>query len=200
MRIGELARTVGMKASAIRYYEQIGLIPEPERSLSGYRQYSDEDVRRLRLIHQARMLSLPLEEVREIVTYAVDGRCAALKEELKAALTERLADTRRQIRELTALRGELTRLCEELAAGCRSSSATAELAGACSCLDDLTRDDRLALSGPERARGADQKGGALMADKPIKAAKPAAKDCGCGCMPPKKNEKKDAKEGAEATK
>lgn len=190
MRIGELARSVGLKTSAIRYYEQIGLIPEPERSGSGYRQYSDEDVRRLRLIHQARMLSLPLEEVREIVTYAVDGRCAALKEELKAALIERLADTRRQIRELRVLRSELTRLCEELSEGCPENSAIAEPAGACSCLDDLAGNDRRAPSGPGCAGGADEKGGALMADKPVKAEKPLAKDCGCGCMPTKKDEKK----------
>jgi DNA-binding transcriptional MerR regulator len=190
MRIGELARIVGLKTSAIRYYEQIGLIPEPERSLSGYRQYSDEDVRRLRLIHQARMLSLPLDEIREIVTYAVDGRCAALKEELKAALTERLADTHRQIQELTVLQGELARLCEELsAAGCGPDAAVAP-ASSCSCLDELTGKDRPALSGPESAKRVNQKGGAPMADKPVKGKKPLAKDCGCGCMPPKKDDKK----------
>jgi DNA-binding transcriptional MerR regulator len=190
MRIGELARSVGLKTSAIRYYEQIGLIPEAERSGSGYRQYSEGDVRRLRLIHQARMLSLPLDEIREIVTYAVDGRCAALREELKAALTDRLADTRRQIRELTVLQGELARLCEGLSVAACSPDAAVAPAGACSCLDDLTANDRLALSGPESAKRVNEKGGALMADKPVKAKKPLAKDCGCGCMPPKKNEKK----------
>jgi len=191
MRIGELAGVVGLKTSAIRYYEEIGLIPPPERSGSGYRTYTDEDVRRLRLIQQARMLSLPIDEIREIVAYAVDGRCATLKAEFLAALKERLTETRRQMRELAALRSELTRLCDDLSTGaCAPAAEDVSSQGPCSCLDALATNDLLAPLGPEGAKVADGKGGVLMADKLKKADKSEPKHCGCGCVAKKGTEKK----------
>jgi len=73
LTIGELARDVGLNPPTIRYYEEIGLIPEAPRSESGYRLYSEEDARRLKFIQRAKMLSLSLEEIKEMVLSAVDG-------------------------------------------------------------------------------------------------------------------------------
>jgi len=139
VRIGEMASVVGLSTSTIRYYEKIGMSAPPPRSGSGYRDYSDDDVRRLHLIAQARMLSLPLDEVQQLVAFAVDGRCGPLRAELLHALRKRAADTRRQIRELRSLRRELDRVCAELAdARCASEPPSESLTSSCACLDDLT--------------------------------------------------------------
>ena len=138
MRIGEIANAVGLSTSTIRYYEKIGLLAPPTRSASGYRDYSDEDERRLRLVAQARMLSLPLDEIRHLVEFAVDGRCGPLRAELLDALRKRAADTRRQIRELRSLQVELDRVCAELAhSGCASQTEPESATDPCACLDGL---------------------------------------------------------------
>ncbi len=138
MRIGEIAGVAGLSTSAIRYYEKVGLLAAPSRSRSGYREYSDEDVRRVRLIAQARMLSLPLDEVRQLIAFAMDGKCGPLRSELRTALENRAADTRRQIRELKSLQRELDRICAELAdTSCPSQALAPPSSGACACLDDL---------------------------------------------------------------
>jgi DNA-binding transcriptional MerR regulator len=140
MRIGELSDAVGLSPSTIRYYEKVGLVPPPARSLSGYRDYSEDDERRLRLIAQARLLSVPLDEVRQLVRYAVDGECGPLRAELLAALKRRAADTRRQVRELKALQAELDRACATLQeAECQSAPASGPAEkDSCTCLDDVT--------------------------------------------------------------
>ena len=67
MRIGEVARQAGVRASLIRYYEGIGLLPEPER-VSGQRRYDAAVMRRLVVIDVAQRAGLTLDEIRELVT------------------------------------------------------------------------------------------------------------------------------------
>ena len=67
MRIGEVARRSGVPAKTIRYYEGIALIPEPPRELSGYRNYGEADVSRLRFIGSAKQLGLTLDEIGDIL-------------------------------------------------------------------------------------------------------------------------------------
>lgn len=139
MRIGELADAVGVSTSTIRYYEMIGLLERASRASSGYRDYSDEDVRRVRFLAHARMLGIPLAEVRQIAGLAFEGRCDPLRGELSSALERRLADTRRRIRELRALQRDLERMRAQLAEeGCASERTVGSEAGNCACLDGLT--------------------------------------------------------------
>ena len=67
MKIGELAGTTGVGTKTIRYYESIGLLPEPSRLPSGYREYASEDVSRLEFVAQAKALGLTLEEISDIL-------------------------------------------------------------------------------------------------------------------------------------
>jgi MerR family Zn(II)-responsive transcriptional regulator of zntA len=133
MRIGELAKAVGVNTSAIRYYEQIGLLQPVTRTTSGYRDYTEDDERRLRLVVQARMLSVPLGEARDFVDLAVDGRCNPARTELLSVLRRRVAETRHQIRELKALQRELENMCAHLADG--ASQASGSPNESCTCLD-----------------------------------------------------------------
>jgi MerR family transcriptional regulator, redox-sensitive transcriptional activator SoxR len=71
MRIGEVARRAGVRVSLIRYYEEIGLLPEAER-VSGQRRYDDTVLRRLAVIDVAQRAGLSLEEIRELVDHGND--------------------------------------------------------------------------------------------------------------------------------
>ncbi|MHB1064860.1 MAG: MerR family transcriptional regulator [Georgenia sp.] len=77
MRIGELAREGGVNPKTIRYYESIGLLPEPDRTASGYRDYEPSDLARLTFIRSAKRLGISLDEIREILAFQQRGeaRC-----------------------------------------------------------------------------------------------------------------------------
>ena len=63
MRIGQLAARTGVTVDTLRYYERLGLLPPPARSASGYREYPDGAVTRVRLIRNAVRLGFPLKDV-----------------------------------------------------------------------------------------------------------------------------------------
>jgi Hg(II)-responsive transcriptional regulator len=72
MRIGQLARSVGVNVETIRYYQRIGLIPLPEKPYGGMRSYTSDDLRRLRFIRRAQGLGFSLEDVRALVQLSSD--------------------------------------------------------------------------------------------------------------------------------
>lgn len=74
MRIGELADTVGVNTKTVRYYESIGLMPEPDRTSSGYRDYGPDALERLQFIREAQASGLTLAEVQSILELEDAGR------------------------------------------------------------------------------------------------------------------------------
>ncbi len=68
MNIGQAAKASGVSAKMIRHYEEVGLVPAPTRSASGYRQYSDSEVHTLRFIRQARDLGFSIREIGELLS------------------------------------------------------------------------------------------------------------------------------------
>ena len=68
MKIGELAERTGTTAETIRYYEQKGLLPEPERTAANYREYAPEHERRLRMIRNCRTLGMSHAEILELLS------------------------------------------------------------------------------------------------------------------------------------
>ncbi|MDP9005361.1 MAG: heavy metal-responsive transcriptional regulator [Actinomycetota bacterium] len=108
MRIGELAERLGVNPRTIRYYESIGLVPEPERTASGYRVYDEGDVERLVFIKAAQRLGLALDEVREIL--ALRERGEAPCGYVRALISQEVADLDRRLDELHGLREELVAL------------------------------------------------------------------------------------------
>lgn len=75
MQIGELAKRGGVSVQTVRFYERKGLLPEPPRRESGYRNYSEEDLERVRFILQAKSLGFSLEEIRDILRMRERGKC-----------------------------------------------------------------------------------------------------------------------------
>lgn len=123
MRIGELAARLAINPKTIRYYEGIGLLPDPERTASGYRLYGEDDVERLTFIKTAQRLGITLDEIKEILSFRESGDqpCDYVRNVLRREVTE----IDRRLAELTALRDELVDLenladqLPEAPGGCR---------------------------------------------------------------------------------
>lgn len=88
MKIGELAQRAGVAASAIRYYEQLGLLPKPVRGVNGYRVYSDSALERLHLIQIGQNLGFSLQAIQRVL--ALQG--SAYEDGLIRGVDERLAE------------------------------------------------------------------------------------------------------------
>ncbi len=113
LRIGKVARETGLSVKAIRFYEKIGLIPSPGRTFSsGYRLYTETDLRRLRLIQRAKLLGLRLWQIKEIAE-SLKGQgcdCKRVKPRLKKLVDEQLQEIDRKLRELSLLKEELQKI------------------------------------------------------------------------------------------
>jgi DNA-binding transcriptional MerR regulator len=115
MRIGELARLGEVSTKAIRYYEQVGVLREPERTSAGYRDYELSAFEQLRFIRAAQKAGLTLSEIREVVAIHDRGEapCGHVVELLDAKLAEigeRLDSLRRTENELHQLKRRAVRL------------------------------------------------------------------------------------------
>ncbi len=108
MRIGELAHGGGVTPKTIRFYEARGLLPAPARTSSGYREYENSDLDRLRFIKTAQRLGFSLDEIREILSFR--DRAERPCNFVLSALDRRLADIDRTIAELTDVRSNLADL------------------------------------------------------------------------------------------
>ena|SRR6266496_1824563 len=75
MQIGELAKRSAVTVQTVRFYERLRLLPEPQRKNSGYRVYSEPDLKRLRFVRQAKSLGFSLDEIREILRMRERGHC-----------------------------------------------------------------------------------------------------------------------------
>ena len=139
LTIGELADQLQLNPKTIRYYEEVGLLPQPRRSLSGYRLYSTDDIERLRLVKRAKLLGLSLNEIKEIAEYAIDGRCGTLEHRLLALVEAKLGEIDQKIQDLVAFRKDLIQyqhnLSARLASTAREERRPAELTS-CHCIDD----------------------------------------------------------------
>jgi Cd(II)/Pb(II)-responsive transcriptional regulator len=69
MRIGELAKKSDCRIETIRYYEREGILPEPQRSASGYRMYRPEHLEELKFIRHCRSLDMPLAEIKALLNF-----------------------------------------------------------------------------------------------------------------------------------
>ena len=108
LTVSALAEQVGLSAHTIRYYERVGLLPEPTRSAAGYRHYDQATVDRLRLIKGAQRAGLRLREIGERLQVFDQGQCPCGHTE--KLLHERLGEVRAELERLHVLEAELVRL------------------------------------------------------------------------------------------
>ena len=114
MFIQELAQLTGVSTKTIRYYESIGLLPDPQRAENNYRQYTPETVERLRFIVTARALGFNLTDIGEFLTARDVGKLPCKR--ILDSFDQRIADIDRRIEDLLALRDTLNRIRKDGAA------------------------------------------------------------------------------------
>lgn len=127
LSIGKLSAATGVKIPTIRYYEQIHLLPEPQRSGSNQRFYDQKTLERLSFIRHARDLGFPLDAIRELLSLSddPDRSCAAADE----IASRQLAAVNARITRLAALRDELNRMLAQCACGTIAECRVIEVLG-----------------------------------------------------------------------
>lgn len=108
MKIGELAQLAGVTAKTLRFYEQAGLLPGPARTPSGYRDYDERSLHRLRFIKASQAAGLTLAEISDIIVAREHSGPPC--EHVTALLDAHVADLDARVAELQALRDEVQRL------------------------------------------------------------------------------------------
>lgn len=111
MTIGQLARQAGVHIETVRFYERRGLIPEPPRRASGYREFPPESVARIAFIKRAQELGFSLREISELLELRVDPEttCGDVREQAEA----KIAQIDEKMRTLQNMRAALQRLAAE---------------------------------------------------------------------------------------
>ncbi|MCB1384086.1 MAG: helix-turn-helix domain-containing protein [Notoacmeibacter sp.] len=126
MSIGDMARETGVKVPTIRYYEQIGLLPDPGRTQGNQRRYGAAERDRLAFIRHARDLGFSIESIRDLV--ALSGNPGAPCTDADRIAGAQLDDVRARIARLQALERELARI----------AACNGEHAGTCRVLQALS--------------------------------------------------------------
>jgi MerR family transcriptional regulator, copper efflux regulator len=127
LTIGQIAKRSGVGVETVRFYEHEGLIEDPPRRTSGYRQYSPDVIARIKFIKRAKELGFSLKEIRELLALRSDPKttCSDIKQRAQA----KLKDIEERLRDLKKMRDAIS----QLAAACDGSSPINE----CPILDAL---------------------------------------------------------------
>ena len=108
MRISELAESAGVPASTVRYYERVGLMGLPDRTVSGYRNYGEDAAAQLLFITRARRMGLSCEQIAALVPAWAGTNCGALLiEQKQAEIADRVADLEQFSAQLDTVRATL---------------------------------------------------------------------------------------------
>jgi len=125
--IGRAAAQAGCRVQTVRYYEQIGILPEPVRTGGNQRLYSETDLQRLTFIRHAREMGFPLAAIRDLLGLADDPAhsCQAAD----AIARTQLEHVNRRITHLQALKQELERMIEQCRGGTIAECRVIEVLG-----------------------------------------------------------------------
>ncbi len=118
LTIGQVADAADVNIQTIRYYERRGLFPQPRRTPSGYRQYGEDAVSRLRFIKHSQELGFSLQEIQELLGLRVQHGAAC--DAVERRTRHKIEVVEQKIRDLQRLR----RTLEQLAAACTARRPT----------------------------------------------------------------------------
>ena len=135
LSIGEIARQAGVGVETVRFYERRGLLAEPQRKASGYRQYREEAVAVLRFIRRAKELGFTLKEIQGLLE--LRGKSSATRADVRRSAEAKIDDIEAKVRDLQRMRealAKLTKTCH----GDGAASGCPILAALNGTADDLT--------------------------------------------------------------
>jgi MerR family mercuric resistance operon transcriptional regulator len=133
LTIGQVARQAGVGIETVRFYEREGLLEEPQRRPSGYRQFDEATVDRLRFIRRAKELGFTLKEVKELLSLRLDPTTTCA--DVKGRAETKIADIEARIESLKRIKRALVKLTR----ACSGNGATSD----CPILDALDREGDL---------------------------------------------------------
>ncbi len=112
LTIGQLARNAAVGVETVRFYERKGLLEEPDRRPSGYRQYDEAVVDRLRFIRRAKELGFTLNEIKELLSLRIDPAttCADVRQRAETKIVD-IEDKMRSLRRMKKALLKLTESC-----------------------------------------------------------------------------------------
>jgi len=132
LAIGEVARRTGCSVASVRYYEQIGLLPNADRRSGGHRVYGMVDLKRLRFIRRSRDFGFSVAEIRELLTVSARGTPCAEARDIAVA---RLQAVRTKLLELQSLERALAGFVRNCDTTCESGKVED-----CTLFDDIAGD------------------------------------------------------------
>jgi MerR family mercuric resistance operon transcriptional regulator len=112
LTVSKVADDAGVSPDAVRYYERIGLLPEADRSPSGYRLYDDGAVERVRFIKRSQRLGLRLDEIGELLEIRERGLCPC--GHTRTLLERRLTQLDEEMATMAGLRSDIATMLDEL--------------------------------------------------------------------------------------
>lgn len=154
-RISQLADTVGVATSTVRYYERIGLVAEPQRTSTGYRVYSEQAEARLRFIVRGKRLGLSLDEIAELLAVWDGTNCAETQDHLCRLLDDKQLEIAAHIEELEKFAAQLRDVHAQLLATPAPAVCSAELECCAPDVHDTTVPVALAMHGRSAAMRVD---------------------------------------------
>jgi MerR family copper efflux transcriptional regulator len=111
LSIGAVARQAGVGIETVRFYERQGLLAEPVRKASGYRQYDDDAVAVLQFIRRAKELGFTLKEIKSLLALRLDA--SATRADVRQQAKEKVADIEAKIADLQKMRDSLAMLIKK---------------------------------------------------------------------------------------
>jgi MerR family copper efflux transcriptional regulator len=117
MNVSEVARRAGIAPTAVRFYERRGVLPAAARRENGYREYTDDDLCRLRLVVSLRSIGLDVATAGTLARQCLDGQCDLMAKDLAPLVSAQRAAVARSQAELAELDRHLAALEVSLAAG-----------------------------------------------------------------------------------
>lgn len=160
-RIGEIAERSGFRASALRYYEDIGLVVPAGRTDAGYRCYDDHTLERLAFIARAKELGCSLEEIADLAAIWDGERCSPVQRRFHQLLSTKIDDARRRMADLAAFTGQLRQAATQLAGPAVDGPCGTD----CACLQNDG-----GSAGGEQSEQSEQPDGADPADRRLGGA------------------------------
>lgn len=136
MTVGQLAKKVQINIETVRYYERRGLLPEPIRSESRYRQYTENDVARILFIKRAKELGFTLKEISELLSLKIDSETTC--GDVKKLSESKIANVEEKIRDLQKIKKKL----EELVILCDQENASTSECPILEALEPKTKETK----------------------------------------------------------
>ena len=145
MRISEVAERAGIAPSTVRYYERIGLVPLPDRTASGYRDYDEDAAARLLFVTRAKRIGLTLDQIAALLPFWDGVHCAATHAQITELVAAKRAEVLEHVRELERFAAQLDEIADSLRATPPPAACLPDLSCCVPTVESVTRSEFIGM-------------------------------------------------------